>query len=163
MPEFRDINSIKERPTREEDLIQFWKDRRIFEQSGELTREGRPFVFYEGPPTANGRPGIHHVLSRVFKDIYIRYFGQRGFHVPRRAGWDCHGLPVEREVEKALGIESKSEIEEKYGIGKFNTLCRESVLKYVDEWNRFSERMAFWVDLNDPYFTMDDDFIESVW
>lgn len=148
---------------REERLLAFWKTKKIFEKGARQNKDGPPFVFFEGPPTANGRPGIHHVLSRVYKDIYIRFHMQRGFHTPRRAGWDCHGLPVEREVEKELGIQSKNEIEEKYGIAKFNELCRESVLRYVETWDRFTERMAFWVDLKKPYFTMDDTFIESVW
>ena len=161
---FPEFSSTTPLPERERQILTFWKERHIFQKAGEQTRaSGKTYVFFEGPPTANGRPGIHHVLSRVFKDIYIRYHGQRGCHIPRRAGWDCHGLPVEREVEKQLGIESKAEIEAKYGIAKFNELCRESVLKYVEDWNVFSERMAFWVDLDDPYFTMDNTFIESVW
>ncbi len=163
MTAFPEFSNTKPLPEREQDVLKFWKQAEIFRKSGEATANGPRFVFFEGPPTANGRPGIHHVLSRVFKDVYIRFHGQRGCHVPRRAGWDCHGLPVEREVEKELGIESKAEIEEKYGVAKFNELCRKSVLRYVEEWNRFSERMAFWVDLDDPYFTMDDEFIEAVW
>ena len=118
--------------------------------------------FYEGPPTANGRPGSHHVLARVFKDIYPRYRTMCGYRVPRKAGWDCHGLPVEIEVEKQLGISSKQEIEE-YGIAEFNARCRESVFEYVEEWNRLTERIGFWIDLDDPYVTLDDDYIESVW
>ena len=118
--------------------------------------------FYEGPPTANGRPGSHHVLARVFKDIYPRYQTMRGYRVPRKAGWDCHGLPVELEVEKQLGISSKQEIEE-YGIAEFNQRCRESVFEYVEDWNRLTERIGFWIDLDDPYVTLDDDYIESVW
>lgn len=159
-PEFSSSTSL---PDREQEILAFWKEQDILRKTGERTRSGPTYVFFEGPPTANGRPGIHHVLSRVFKDIYIRFHGSRGCHIPRRAGWDCHGLPVEREVEKQLGIQTKSEIEAKYGIAKFNELCRESVLKYVGDWNHFSERMAFWVDLEDPYFTMDNSFIESVW
>ncbi|MCR9145198.1 MAG: isoleucine--tRNA ligase [bacterium] len=159
-PEFSSSTSL---PDREQAILAFWKEQEIFRKTGEQTSDGPTYVFFEGPPTANGRPGIHHVLSRVFKDIYIRFHGQRGCHIPRRAGWDCHGLPVEREVEKQLGIKTKSEIEAEYGIAKFNELCRESVLKYVGDWNQFSERMAFWVDLDDPYFTMDNEFIESVW
>ena len=126
-------------------------------------REGAEvWSFYEGPPTANGRPGSHHVLSRVFKDIYPRYRSMRGYRVPRKAGWDCHGLPVELEVEKQLGISSKQEIEE-YGIAEFNAKCRESVFTYVEEWNRLTERIGFWIDLDDPYVTLDNDYIESVW
>ena len=118
--------------------------------------------FYEGPPTANGKAGAHHVLSRVFKDVYPRYRAMRGYYVPRKAGWDCHGLPVELEVEKELGISSKAEIEE-YGIAEFNARCRESVFRYVSDWNRMTERVGFWIDLDDPYVTLDNDYIESVW
>ena len=118
--------------------------------------------FYEGPPTANGKPGSHHVLARVFKDIYPRFQAMRGHYVPRKAGWDCHGLPVELEVEKELGIASKAEIEE-YGIAEFNAKCRESVFRYVEEWNRLTERIGFWVDLDDPYVTMTNEYMESVW
>ncbi len=125
-------------------------------------RARRVWNFYEGPPTANGRPGSHHVLARVFKDVYPRYRSMCGYRVPRKAGWDCHGLPVEIEVEKQLGIASKQEIEE-YGIDKFNARCRESVFEYVEEWNRLTERIGFWIDLDDPYVTLDDDYIESVW
>ena len=118
--------------------------------------------FYEGPPTANGEPGSHHVLSRVFKDIYPRYRTMRGYRVPRKAGWDCHGLPVELEVERELGISSKAEIEA-YGIAEFNQRCRESVFRYVEEWNRLTERIGFWIDLDDPYVTLTNSYIESVW
>ncbi len=144
-------------------MLRFWKERGIYEACIEKTKNGPPFIFFEGPPTANGRPGIHHVLSRVFKDIYVRFHTQLGEWVPRKAGWDCHGLPVEREVEKELGIQAKIEIEEKIGIQQFNELCRQSVLKYVAEWKTFSERLGFWVDYDRAYFTMDNDYIESVW
>jgi isoleucyl-tRNA synthetase len=154
---------LSNRARREEAILQFWKEKEIFRKHIEKNASGPVFCFYEGPPTANGRPGIHHVLSRVYKDIYIRYYGLKGYHIPRKAGWDCHGLPVEREVEKELGIQTKSEIEEKYGLEKFNELCRQSVLKYVDAWNTFTDRLAFWVDLENPYFTMDNSYIEGVW
>ena len=160
---FAQINQSESRAKREQAVLEFWKEIGLFERSAKQNEGGPEFVFFEGPPTANGRPGIHHVLSRVFKDIYVRFYMQRGYHVPRRAGWDCHGLPVEREVEKALGISTKSQIEEQYGVARFNELCRESVLKYVAEWSEFSERMAFSVDLEDAYYTMDNEFIESVW
>lgn len=155
--------ALSNRALREEAILQFWKEKEIFRKHIEKNASGPVFCFYEGPPTANGRPGIHHVLSRVYKDIYIRYYGLKGYHIPRKAGWDCHGLPVEREVEKELGIQTKSEIEEKYGLEKFNALCRQSVLKYVDAWNTFTDRLAFWVDLKNPYFTMDNSYIEGVW
>jgi isoleucyl-tRNA synthetase len=149
--------------SKELEILEFWKKNQVFLKHIEKNQDGPVFVFYEGPPTANGKPGIHHVLSRVYKDIYIRYYGLKGYHIPRKAGWDCHGLPVEREVEKELNIKTKSEIEEKYGLETFNRLCRESVLRYVDAWNEFSERLGFWVDLENPYFTMDNEYIESVW
>ena len=118
--------------------------------------------FYEGPPTANGKPHSGHVLSRVFKDIYPRYHAMAGERVPRKGGWDCHGLPVELEIERELGISSKAEIEE-FGIAEFNAKCRESVFRYVEDWKRLSERIGFWIDMDEPYVTMDDDYIESVW
>ena len=146
----------------EERVLAFWRDRDVFPRSMRQ-REGRPpFVFYEGPPTANGRPGAHHVLSRVFKDIFPRFQTMRGRFVDRRGGWDCHGLPVEIEVEKRLGISGKPQIEA-YGIAEFNALCRESVVAYLDEWERLTERIAFWVDTDRAYRTMDPDYIESVW
>ena len=127
-------------------------------------REGAPrWVFYEGPPTANGPPGSHHVLSRVFKDIYPRYQTMRGKLVERKGGWDCHGLPVEIAVEQQLGITTKAEIEEMIGIERFNAACRESVFAYLQEWNRLTERIGFWIDLDDAYRTLDESYIESVW
>ncbi|MDQ5895025.1 MAG: isoleucyl-tRNA synthetase [Actinomycetota bacterium] len=146
----------------EERIAAGWKEGKVFERSLQQREDAEVWSFYEGPPTANGRPGSHHVLSRVFKDIYPRYQAMRGYRVPRKAGWDCHGLPVELEVEKQLGISSKQEIEE-YGIEEFNRLCRESVFTYVEEWNRLTERIGFWIDLDDPYVTMDSKYIESVW
>jgi isoleucyl-tRNA synthetase len=146
----------------EQRVLAFWNERRIFPRSMEQRAGAPPFVFYEGPPTANGRPGAHHVFSRVFKDIFPRFQTMRGRFVDRRGGWDCHGLPVEIEVEKRLGISGKPEIEA-YGIAEFNALCRESVLAYVDEWERLTERIGFWVDTDRAYRTMDDDYIESVW
>lgn len=160
---FPEFSSSRKRKDVETGILGFWKKHRIFEAQVKATAKGKSFVFFEGPPTANGKPGIHHVLSRVFKDIYIRYAGQRGYHVPRQAGWDCHGLPVEREVEKKLGITAKAEIEEKYGLAKFNELCRESVLTYIKDWNDFSERLGFWIDLKQAYYTMDNSYIEGVW
>lgn len=160
---FPEFSSSRKRKDVETGILGFWKEKRVFEAQVKATAGGKNFVFFEGPPTANGKPGIHHVLSRVFKDIYIRYAGQRGFHVPRQAGWDCHGLPVEREVEKKLGITAKAEIEEKVGLAKFNELCRESVLTYIKDWNDFSERLGFWIDLKQAYYTMDNSYIEGVW
>ena len=126
-------------------------------------REGaEPWVFYEGPPTANGRPGAHHVLARVFKDIFPRFKTMRGHLVERKGGWDCHGLPVEIAVQQQLGIDNKKEIED-YGIAEFNAKCRESVFEFLEDWNALTERIGFWVDLDDAYRTLDTTYIESVW
>ncbi len=120
-------------------------------------------MFYEGPPTANGRPGLHHVWARVYKDLFCRYRTMRGFAVPRRAGWDTHGLPVEVEVERQLGITDKRQIEEQVGIAEFTRLCRESVRNYVDEWKTLTERIGFWVDIDAAYWTFSPEYVESVW
>lgn len=147
---------------REEEILTFWKQERIFEKTLEKKASKGEFIFYEGPPTANGRPGVHHLESRAFKDAIPRYRTMRGYHVPRRAGWDTHGLPVELEVEKQLGFKGKKDIEV-YGIAAFNKKCRESVLSYVDEWGRFTERIGYWVDQGKAYFTYNPDYMESVW
>ncbi len=151
-------------PEIEEKVLAFWHENSVFEKSlaARKKHKGRKFVFYEGPPTANGRPGIHHVLSRSFKDIVLRYKSMSGFYVPRRAGWDTHGLPVELEVEKKLGLKSKKEIEQ-YGIAKFNEECKRSVWQYKDEWEKLTHRMGFWLDLKNPYVTYENNYIESVW
>ncbi len=146
----------------EEKILKFWKKNKIFEQSLKKNKNKKSFVFFEGPPTANGRPGIHHVESRAFKDIIPRYKTMSGFFVDRKAGWDTHGLPVELEVEKQLGFKNKEDIE-KYGIAKFNQKCKQSVWKYKDEWEKLTDRIAFWLDLKDPYITYEDQYIESVW
>ena len=162
MPGFDPVDPKQSFPELEERMLARWREEGVFERSL-AEREGAPvWSFYEGPPTANGRPGSHHVLARVFKDVYPRYKTMCGFRVPRKAGWDCHGLPVELEVEKQLGISSKQEIEE-LGIAEFNRRCRESVFEYVEDWNKLTERIAFWIDLDDPYVTLEDDYIESVW
>jgi isoleucyl-tRNA synthetase len=149
-------------PALEKEMLKFWKERSIFEKSIS-TREGRPgFTFYEGPPTANGRPGIHHVMSRTLKDLVCRYKTMCGYQVHRKAGWDTHGLPVEIEVEKQLGMKHKDEIV-KYGVAEFNKKCRESVWKYKAEWELLTEQMGYWVDLTDPYVTFENEYIESVW
>jgi isoleucyl-tRNA synthetase len=162
MPGFRPVDPKQPFPELEERVLERWRERDVFHRSLANREGAEVWSFYEGPPTANGRPGSHHVLSRVFKDVYPRYRTMRGYRVPRKAGWDCHGLPVELEVEKELGISSKHEIE-KYGIDKFNERCRESVFEYVEEWNRLTERIGFWIDLDDPYVTLENDYIESVW
>lgn len=147
---------------REEKVLEFWQRERVFERSVR-EREGRPrFVFYEGPPTANGRPHFAHLLARVYKDLFPRYKTMRGFYVPRKAGWDCHGLPVELEVEKELGLSTKAEIEN-LGVEKFVRACRASVDRYIREWEKMMVRLGFWIDLAHPYITYTDDYIESLW
>ncbi len=147
---------------REEAVLAFWESNRVFARSVK-EREGRPrFVFYEGPPTANGRPHFAHLLARVYKDLFPRYKTMRGFYVPRKAGWDCHGLPVELEVEKELGISTKAEIE-RYGVEKFIRACRVSVDRYIREWERMIVRLGFWIDLENPYVTYTDAYIETLW
>ncbi len=146
----------------EEKVLAFWKERQIFQRSMQEREGGPEYVFYEGPPTANGRPGIHHVLARAFKDMFPRYKTMRGYHVLRRGGWDTHGLPVEIEVEKKLGFTNKQQIEA-YGIDRFNALCRESVFSYIQDWERLTERIAYWVDLETAYVTYHNEYIESLW
>ncbi|HEY5709174.1 MAG TPA: isoleucine--tRNA ligase [Solirubrobacterales bacterium] len=162
MPGFRSVDAKQSFPDLEQRVLERWRERDVFARSLSQREGAEIWSFYEGPPTANGRPGSHHVLSRVFKDVYPRYRSMCGYRVPRKAGWDCHGLPVELEVEKQLGISSKQEIED-FGIAEFNKRCRESVFEYVEEWNRLTERIGFWIDLDDPYVTLDDSYIESVW
>jgi len=147
---------------REKAIEQFWKDNQIFEKSIESRREGEPYVFYDGPPTANGKPHIGHVLTRVIKDMIPRYRTMKGYMVPRKAGWDTHGLPVELEVEKLLGLDGKEQIEE-YGLDPFIQKCKESVWKYKGMWEDFSGTVGFWADMDDPYVTYDNNFIESEW
>ncbi|MEJ2501711.1 MAG: class I tRNA ligase family protein [Gemmatimonadota bacterium] len=146
----------------EEEILQRWRDETLFERTLERAAGGERFVFYEGPPTANGRPGIHHVFSRTLKDLVCRYHAMNGRYVTRKAGWDTHGLPVEIEAEKKLGISGKRQIEE-LGVARFNEVCRESVFTYKEEWERLSERIGYWLDYSDPYVTFHSDYIESVW
>jgi isoleucyl-tRNA synthetase len=146
----------------ERGVLEFWRDRKVFARSLERSA-GRPeWVFYEGPPTANGMPGAHHIEARVFKDVFPRYKTMKGFHVERKAGWDCHGLPVELAVEQELGFAGKRDIED-YGVAEFNARCRESVTRHTDAFGRLTERMGYWVDMDDAYRTMDPAYIESVW
>src|ERR1700730_4906729 len=150
-------------PELEKQVLAKWKEENAFQKSLEL-RAGRPrFVFYEGPPTANGKPATHHILARAFKDLFPRYKTMKGFYVERKAGWDTHGLPVEIEIEKKLGISGKFDIENEIGVERFNQLCRESVYEYVSDWVAFSERMAFWQDYDNAYWTRTSDYIQSVW
>ncbi|HDS01763.1 MAG TPA: isoleucine--tRNA ligase [candidate division Zixibacteria bacterium] len=149
-------------PKLEEEIIEHWKKHGIFKKVQD-SRAGRPeYIFYEGPPTANGRPGVHHIISRTLKDFVCRYKTMRGYHVERKAGWDTHGLPVEIEVEKKLNLKNKSEVEA-YGIDRFNKACRESVFTYKKEWDELTERIGYWLDLENPYLTCENDYIESVW
>ncbi len=159
---FRAVSSQVRFTELESDILQFWEQHRIFQKSTELRKGAQPFVFYEGPPTANGLPGIHHVLARAFKDLFPRYKTMKGFYCSRKGGWDTHGLPVELEVEQQLGLSSKQEIED-YGIAQFNQKCRESVFRYLKEWRRLTERIGFWIDMDDPYITLTNSYIESVW
>ena len=149
-------------PALEERVLIRWRDREIVPRVAQAREGAKPWVFYEGPPTANGRPGLHHVWARVFKDLFPRYQTMRGHEVPRKGGWDCHGLPVEIEVEKELGLTGKNQIEE-YGIERFNALCRQSVERYVEDWAALTERSAVWIDTADAYWTMHNSYIESVW
>ncbi len=162
MSPFREVDPAQSFPALEEVVLERWRARDVFHESVRRREGGPRFVFYEGPPTANGRPGSHHVLSRVFKDVFPRYKTMRGHVVHRKAGWDCHGLPVELEIERELGIASKADIE-RYGVAEFNARCRESVFAYIDEWNRLTERIGFWIDTDDAYVTLSNDYIESVW
>jgi len=146
----------------EKKTLEYWKKNRTFEKSILQRKKAPDFVFYEGPPTANGKPGIHHVLSRVFKDIVCRYKTMQGFRVLRKAGWDTHGLPVELEIEKKLGLKHKKDIE-KYGIAKFNALCKKSVWEYKKDWENLTERIGFWLDVKNPYITYENNYIETVW
>lgn len=159
---FKDVDPKQSFPKLEEEVLSFWDEKEIFKKSIEKNKSGDSFVFFEGPPTANGRPGIHHVLARAFKDVIPRYKSMQGYHVPRKAGWDTHGLPVELQVEKKLDISGKPEIE-KYGIQEFNQQCKESVWEFKDEWEKLTKRIAFWLDLENPYATYDNSYIESVW
>ncbi|MGR7027968.1 isoleucine--tRNA ligase [Geodermatophilus sp. URMC 62] len=159
---FRALPPQVDLPAIEQDVLRRWEDRGVFARSLAAT-EGRPqWVFYEGPPTANGRPGTHHIEARAFKDVFPRFKTMQGWHVPRRAGWDCHGLPVEIAVEQELGFAGKPDIE-RYGIAEFNARCRESVMRHVDAFSDLTRRMGYWVDMSTAYWTMDPHYIESVW
>ncbi len=166
---FKKIDSKLNLPLEEEKVLESWKVNNTFNKSLEKESPKGNFVFFEGPPTANGQPGIHHVEARSFKDLFCRYKTMQGYHVERKAGWDTHGLPVELQVEKQLGISGKPQIEnivegdKRASIEKFNELCKQSVWRYKEEWEKLTERMAYWVDMEDPYVTYDPKYIESVW
>ncbi len=159
---YEPVDAKADLPAVDRRILEFWRERRVFERSVEQ-REGSPeWVFYDGPPTANGRPHIGHAEARTFKDLYPRYRAMTGHYVLRKAGWDCHGLPVELEVEKEIGTKNKRDIEA-FGIAEFNRRCRESVVRYVDDWKELVERIGHWIDMDDPYWTMSTDYVESVW
>src|SRR3990167_3373820 len=149
-------------PEKEKEILKFWQDRSIFKKTLAKESPRGDFVFYEGPPTANGKPGIHHGPARAFKDIIPRFKTMQGYRVVRKAGWDTHGLPVELEVEKQLGLKNKKEVEA-YGIGAFNQRCKESVWKYKDDWEKLTARMGFWVDMEHPYITYAAPYVEALW
>lgn len=159
---FESVGTGVKFPELEEEILKFWDQHSIFAKTVEARQDCPEFVFYEGPPTANGRPGVHHVQARAYKDLFPRYKTMRGYQVRRKAGWDCHGLPVELEVEKKLGLSGKPDVE-KYGVEPFNKLCRESVMEYEGVWREMTRRIGFWIDLDDAYMTMTNDFVESVW
>lgn len=160
---FKEVSNKASFPEMDQRVLQFWREHNVFRKSVEQRPEGKRFTFYEGPPYANAAPGVHHILARIFKDVIVRYKSMQGYRVPRKAGWDTHGLPAEMEVEKQLGIRSKAEIEERVGIEEFNRLCRENVLSYLKEHEALTERIAFWVDLDDAYKTFTPDYMESCW
>ena len=159
---FKPVSSRVNFPEVDAGILQYWKDKDVFHRTETEREDGPPFTLFEGPPTANGSPGIHHVLARVFKDVICRYRTMKGYRVLRKGGWDTHGLPVELEVEKSLGLSTKREVEE-YGIEKFNQRCRESVFHYLKEWEVLTDRIGYWVDMDDPYVTLENEYIESGW
>ena len=159
---YRPVPAQVDLPALEHEVLEMWEREGVFAASVAQSQGRPPWVFYEGPPTANGTPGTHHVEARVFKDVFPRYRTMKGFHVPRQAGWDCHGLPVELFVEKELGFTGKQDIEA-YGVAEFNARCRESVLRHVDEFTEMTTRMGYWVDTDSAYWTMDPNYIQSVW
>ncbi|HEY5112343.1 MAG TPA: isoleucine--tRNA ligase [Acidimicrobiales bacterium] len=160
---FRPVSAELEFVAIEEAELARWKANNVFERSMKLRESGEPWVFYEGPPTANGKPGLHHVWARVYKDLFCRYQTMQGRYVSRRAGWDTHGLPVEVQVEKQLGISGKKQIEEQVGVEEFTRLCRESVLTYIGEFERLTERIGYWTDMEHAYYTFHASYVESVW
>ena len=157
-PEYKGLNL----PKVAEEILNYWEEHNIFEKSI-TTREGRqPYVFFEGPPSANGLPGIHHVMARAIKDIFCRYKTQKGFQVKRKAGWDTHGLPIELGVEKELGI-TKEDIGKKITVEEYNAACKKAVMRYTDIWNDLTQKMGYWVNMDDPYITYKSKYMETVW
>ena len=162
MGQFPEVDPDLDLPALDARVLALWRDRKVFQRSVDQRVGAEPYVFYEGPPTANGKPGVHHIEARVFKDLFPRFKTMRGYRVDRKGGWDCHGLPVELEIEKELGLRDKQAIET-YGVEAFNARCRESVLRYVDLWEVLTERVGFWIDTSQAYRTMDTSYVESVW
>ena len=157
-PEYKGLNL----PNVAKEMLKYWEDHNIFEKSV-TTREGnKPFVFFEGPPSANGLPGVHHVLARAIKDIFPRYKTMKGFQVKRKAGWDTHGLPIELGVEKELGI-TKEDIGKTISVEEYNAACRKAVMRYTGIWNNLTQKMGYWVNMDDPYVTYEPKYMESVW
>jgi len=162
MSSYNAVPATVDFPALEREIIALWTERDTFAKSLESTRDGKPWTFYEGPPTANGTPGTHHIEARVFKDLFPRFKTMQGYRVDRKAGWDCHGLPVELAVEKELGFSGKPDIEA-YGVEPFNAKCRESVLRHVDAFAELTRRMGYWVNLDEAYVTMTPEYVQSCW
>ena len=157
-PEYKGLNLRQVN----DEMLQWWKENDTFQKSIDTRKDAQPWVFYEGPPSANGMPGIHHVMARTIKDIFCRYKTQQGFLVNRKAGWDTHGLPIELGVEKELGI-TKEDIGTKITVEEYNAACRKAVMRYTDVWNKLTEEMGYWVNMDDPYITYKPKYMESVW
>ena len=162
MPKFNDVNPRADLVTQELDILEFWDKQNIFQKSLDQRQKAKRYIFFEGPPTANAKPGIHHVEGRAFKDLWPRFKTMQGYLVGRKAGWDTHGLPVEIAVEKKLGLTNKGEIE-KYGIAKFNAEAKSSVWEYKEAWEQSTKRLGFWLDMEHPYITYDPKHVESLW
>ena len=157
-PEYKSLNLASVA----QEILKFWQDHKIFERSVDQRSSAAQFTFYEGPPSANGTPGIHHVMGRTIKDLFCRYKTLKGFQVERKGGWDTHGLPVELQVEKQLGI-TKEDIGKSISVEEYNQKCREAVMKFKDQWDDLTQKMGYWVDLENPYVTFEKEYIESVW
>ena len=159
---YKKVDSSKGFVNMEKDILKLWEEKDVIQKNFDMNQDGEYFTFYDGPPTANGKPHIGHVITRVMKDLIPRYRVMKGYKVPRKAGWDTHGLPVELEVEKSLGISGKPQIEE-YGVEEFVEKCKGSVFTYVEQWREMTERVGYWVDMKEPYVTYHDNYIESEW
>ena len=160
---FKPVDPKQSFPEMEENILKFWEENKIFEKSLEQREDAPLYSFYDGPPFATGTPHYGHIVASTMKDVVPRYWTMRGFNVPRKWGWDCHGLPIENIAEKELGVKRKKEILEKYGVEKFNEICRSKVLEYVEDWKKVIRRLGRWADMENAYKTMDLPFMESVW